>query len=72
MTGANHDGARGAASIKAHGGLLIVQTPSTAESPVMPQAALGAAQADYILPLLDIAPLLIRLCTPPVVVLTSD
>lgn len=56
LTGANDDGARGAACIKARGGCLIVQDPATAESPTMPKAALSAATVDHVLPLEEIAP----------------
>ncbi|HZT42602.1 MAG TPA: chemotaxis protein CheB [Chthonomonadaceae bacterium] len=62
LTGANDDGAQGAARIKAAGGLLIVQSPETAESAVMPRAALAAAAADKVLPLSEIAPCLVSLC----------
>ena len=40
LTGANHDGARGAVRIQEMGGLVLVQDPETAECPVMPTAAL--------------------------------
>ena len=40
MTGANDDGARGLRRIADRGGAAIVQDPSTAESAVMPAAAL--------------------------------
>lgn len=62
LTGANEDGAQGAARIKAAGGFLIVQAPETAECAVMPRAALAAAAADQVLPLPEIAPFLARLC----------
>ncbi len=42
MTGANDDGARGLKRIAARGGAAIVQDPATAESAVMPAAALKA------------------------------
>lgn len=42
LTGANHDGAKGLATIKAQGGVAIVQEPTTAESRTMPEAALAA------------------------------
>jgi len=58
LTGASCDGARGAARIKALGGKLVVQSPPTAESPVMPKAAIDAAQPDQILPLAEIGPFL--------------
>jgi two-component system chemotaxis response regulator CheB len=62
LTGANRDGARGAARIKARHGTMIVQTPATAECAVMPEAAIQAAKIDYIVPLPQIAPLLSKLC----------
>jgi two-component system, chemotaxis family, protein-glutamate methylesterase/glutaminase len=40
LTGANDDGARGVASIRRAGGLVIVQAPETAEARSMPEAAL--------------------------------
>lgn len=40
LSGANGDGARGMAEIIAKGGAGIVQEPSTAEYPIMPQLAL--------------------------------
>ncbi len=55
LTGASSDGARGASWIKKRGGILIVQDPSTAESPIMPRAAIAAAGVDWILPLGKIA-----------------
>lgn len=51
LTGANQDGAQGAALIKARGGRVIVQDPVTAESAVMPDAAIAATEVDAILPL---------------------
>jgi two-component system chemotaxis response regulator CheB len=58
LTGASRDGAEGAARIKERGGRLIVQSPATAESPVMPEAAIRAARADWVLPLSEIGPFL--------------
>ena len=60
LTGANADGASGAAAIKRYGGLVLVQDPATAEAVAMPAAAI-AAGCDHILPLLDIPPFLVRL-----------
>lgn len=62
LTGANADGARGLARIKELGGTCIVENPSTAESPAMPEAALAATAVDRILPLAEIAPVLVELC----------
>ena len=55
LTGANGDGARGLARIKAGGGLALVQDPATACAPEMPRAAIAATSVDRILPLPDIA-----------------
>jgi|SRR5690349_10554699 len=62
LTGANADGARGAARIKERGGFVVVQDPATAESPAMPQAAIDATRVDRILPLDRIGPFLVELC----------
>lgn len=62
LTGANADGARGLAKIKAYGGLCVVEDPASAESRGMPQAAIAATSVDAILPLQKIAPYLNQLC----------
>lgn len=62
MTGANADGSRGLKTIKARGGLSIVQNPKTAYAAYMPQAAINATGApDYIVDLERIGPLLAEL-----------
>lgn len=58
LTGANHDGAKGLARVKRHGGRTVVQDPRSAKSGTMPNAALAATTVDHILPLRDIAPFL--------------
>ncbi|BDA75021.1 CheB methylesterase [Rivularia sp. IAM M-261] len=63
LTGANHDGARGLAKIEAYGGFTIVQEPSTAICSTMPKAAITAVPKAKILPLTEIAPFLINLCS---------
>ena len=62
LTGANADGARGLAKIKAYGGLCVVEDPASAESRGMPQAAVAAVQPDAILPVGEIAPYLNQQC----------
>jgi len=64
LTGANADGARGLARIKAMGGLALVQDPQSAESRAMPEAAIAATRVDSILSLAEIAPFLNELCHP--------
>lgn len=62
LTGASRDGAKGLASIKAAGGLAVVQDPEEAESRAMPEAAVAAARVDRVLRLREIAPFLNDLC----------
>lgn len=49
LSGLLDDGAAGAREIKAAGGTLIVQTPALARHPEMPENALRAAGADWLL-----------------------
>lgn len=62
LTGANQDGVRGLSILKAQGGMTIVQDPNTAESPILPGAAIAAMDVDVVLPLSQIASHLIHLC----------
>ena len=67
LAGANDDGARGLAQIKASGGLTVVQSPGTSGASVtrtMPESALRLAPADHVLPLPEIGPFLARLGEP--------
>lgn len=61
LTGANQDGARGAARVRERGGIVIVQDPATAESAVMPAAALALAGANYLCHVEEIGGVLLRL-----------
>ncbi|WP_434557309.1 chemotaxis protein CheB [Pseudomonas sp. Z4-20] len=58
LTGANSDGARGLAKVKAQGGLTIVQDPEEAQVCTMPEAALSLHEPDHILTLQGIGQLL--------------
>lgn len=60
LSGAGHDGAAGLISIKHHGGLTLVQTPESAESPMMPNAAIATGKVDQVLPLEHIVPFLLK------------
>lgn len=62
LTGANHDGSQGMAKIRARGGRTVVEEPSTATCSIMPKAAIAAGAAEKILPLVEIAPLLVKIC----------
>ena len=50
LSGANADGAEGLKKIKEHGGLTLVQDPTTADVPYMPQSAINRFSVDKILP----------------------
>ena len=66
LTGANRDGARGLAKIKARGGLTIVEEPGTAACAVMPDAAIAQGKPDWILALPEIASRLQLLTAPDI------
>lgn len=51
LTGSSKDGASGLVAVKRNGGHAIVQEPSTAESDVMPKAAIALVPDAEILPL---------------------
>lgn len=61
LTGSLNDGTVGLWEIKRHGGITIVQDPTEALYPSMPQSALDSVQIDYILKVADMAPLLSKL-----------
>jgi len=48
LSGANTDGAAGLRAIADAGGVTIVQRPSTAEAPTMPEAALRACPDSHL------------------------
>ena len=54
LTGANEDGATGMARIKQQGGLTVVQDPTEAAVPTMPEAAIRRQAPDFILKLAGI------------------
>ncbi|MHB0936124.1 MAG: chemotaxis protein CheB [Armatimonadota bacterium] len=53
LSGAGSDGALGVREVKEAGGLVIAQTPETAEYASMPQSAIATGLVDYILPPAD-------------------
>jgi two-component system, chemotaxis family, protein-glutamate methylesterase/glutaminase len=61
LTGANEDGSIGLRRIAGMGGHAIVQDPRTAESPIMPRAALRTVPDARTLPLERITPHLVTL-----------
>lgn len=58
LSGYGHDGATGLATIKERGGLTLVQSPKSAESTFMPNAAIATGKVDKILPVEEIVPFL--------------
>ncbi|MGB5972997.1 MAG: chemotaxis protein CheB [Nodosilinea sp.] len=62
LTGANSDGVQGLATLKAQGGVTIVQDPNTAQCPILPNAAIAAVDVDWVLPLSQITSRLTHLC----------
>ena len=61
LTCSNEDGAAGVAAIEAAGGLVLIQDPATAESPVLPRRAMQLTRNSKVLKLPEIAPLLLTL-----------
>ncbi len=61
LSGALDDGTAGLWTIKHRGGTAIVQEPSDAEFPSMPEAALRQVDVDYCVPVSEMPDLLIRL-----------
>jgi len=61
LSGALDDGSAGVMAVKARGGVVIVEDPSTAEVPDMPANAMRAVAADYCLPIQEIPAILSRL-----------
>ena len=55
LTGANDDGARGAALVHSYGGVTIAEDPDTATRSEMPRAAIATGAVDHVLPLDRIA-----------------
>lgn len=61
LTGSSSDGTAGLKLIKEYGGLAIAEDPKTATSPYMPASAISKVKVDHILPLKEIAELLIKI-----------
>ncbi|BBL74099.1 chemotaxis protein CheB [Methylomagnum ishizawai] len=65
LSGTLADGSNGLQVIKARGGTTIVQDPEEAVFAAMPLNAMGSLSVDHVLPVREIAHLLVRLATQP-------
>jgi two-component system, chemotaxis family, protein-glutamate methylesterase/glutaminase len=65
LTGYLDCGTAGMMSIKARGGVTVVQDPKDAEAPEMPRHALEHVAVDHVVPLEHLAALLVRLVNEP-------
>jgi len=54
LTGMSRDSAAGSKAVSQAGGTVLVQSPESAEHPVMPSAVIGAGVADMVLPLSEL------------------
>jgi len=61
LTGTGSDGAMGVSAVKARGGTVIAQDPATAEFRGMPDAAIATGAVDFVLPLDEIADVVVGL-----------
>jgi two-component system, chemotaxis family, protein-glutamate methylesterase/glutaminase len=62
LTSSNDDGAAGARAVKLAGGQVVVQDPTTAESPIAPRAVMARTAVDAVLGITQIAAFLRRAC----------
>ena len=62
LTGANDDGARGAARIRQLGGVVVIQDPTEAERGEMPRSAVEAVPDALVVSLAAMPDLLVSLC----------
>ena len=62
LTGLLDDGTAGLWEIKRRGGVTVVQSPEDAAYPEMPESAIANVEVDHVVPLHDMASLLISLC----------
>lgn len=63
LTGTLDDGTAGLWEVKKRGGIAVVQDPSEARYPGMPRSAIQNVDVDYVVPLSEMATLLVSLCS---------
>jgi two-component system, chemotaxis family, protein-glutamate methylesterase/glutaminase len=66
LSGALYDGSMGLLAVKTRGGTAIIQDPQDAAFESMPKSAMRAVDADYVVPVAELARLLIELVQDPV------
>jgi two-component system, chemotaxis family, protein-glutamate methylesterase/glutaminase len=66
LSGGLDDGTAGLWAVKHYGGIAVVQDPSDAEVPSMPENAAREVKVDHCLPVSEIAELLVRLSKQPI------
>jgi two-component system chemotaxis response regulator CheB len=66
LSGALDDGTSGLWTIKDHGGIAVVQNPMDAEVPSMPEHAIREVAIDHIVPVAEMAGLLVKLAAEEV------
>ena len=72
LTGMLNDGSAGLRAIKDCGGTAVVQDPADADAPGMPRSALACVEADHVVSLAALGPLLYDLASRPAVRTTSS
>jgi two-component system chemotaxis response regulator CheB len=65
LTGGDSDGTEGVQAIKAAGGTVIAQDQASSQCFAMPASAIQTGAVDYVLPLDQIGPMLVRLTGGP-------
>ncbi len=65
LSGTMSDGATGLKEIKARGGLVIAQTPATAEHDGMPRSAINTGMVDLALPIEEMPDAIVKFITHP-------
>jgi two-component system chemotaxis response regulator CheB len=65
LSGYQDCGTAGMLSIKARGGLSVIQAPDSAQAPDMPRSVLSTVPVDHVVAPAELGPLLARLATKP-------